>query len=321
MPGRRKSKRNRNKSSPTQKQPLSNVLKRHKTQIDSEFESGYQSDTFHTPANSDFSESDTESASINTNNNTNMCSQQELEEIITKLKSDLIHDLKAEFQLIAEAKTQSLRDEMQKLREEVDYLRKCVKTANNANADAEQYGRRMMLDISGNPGDTGDVNEDVETKILNYAKDANIDLSSTDIDKALRLGKQKSNSPVNRRVIVKFTNSKARQKIYKARKTFPNGKFVLESLTRKREQLAFEARKLKREGKLVKTWVADANIYGTLNISDEDKKISIRNMEDIEQIKEGIVPQYIYPVYPQQTLKCHCARGNDYLHSELVTIF
>lgn len=61
---------------------------------------------------------------------------------------------------------------MQKLREEVDYLRKCVKTANNANDDLEQYGRRMMLDMSVIPGDTVNINEDVKTKILNYVKDA-----------------------------------------------------------------------------------------------------------------------------------------------------
>lgn len=61
----------------------------------------YQSDTSHTSANSELSQSDTETTSTNTN----MCSKQELDETISKLKSDLIHHLKAEFELIQRQKS------------------------------------------------------------------------------------------------------------------------------------------------------------------------------------------------------------------------
>jgi DNA repair exonuclease SbcCD ATPase subunit len=229
--------------------------------------------------------------------------KKELEEVISKLKIDLIQDLKAEFELIVETKTRALREEVSQLRDEVKFLRDCVKTANEANNDLEQYGRRMMLDISGIPGDTGDAYENVERKILEYANKIDLNLNENDIDKVHRLGKWRSDVKVNRRVIVKFTNSKARQRLYNARKSLSSGIFEQDSLTRRREQIGYEARKLKREGKLLKTWVACANIYGTMKKFDHEIKVHIKNMDSIEKIRAGEEPGIYTPTYPYKNTK------------------
>ncbi|KAH3735934.1 hypothetical protein DPMN_042495 [Dreissena polymorpha] len=76
----------------------------------------------------------------------------------------------------------------------------------------------MMLEISGLPDDTGDANENVEQKLLDKARELNLQLNSCDIDRIHRLWSKRSGT--NRPVIVKFTNSKARQRVFNARKSF-----------------------------------------------------------------------------------------------------
>jgi hypothetical protein len=58
---------------------------------------------------------------------------------------------------------------------------------------------------------------------------------------------------------VKITTFKARQGVYNKRYSAPDGIFIHESLTIKRKQLVYEARKFKRESKLQNTWAAGGN--------------------------------------------------------------
>jgi hypothetical protein len=88
----------------------------------------------------------------------------------------------------------------------------------------------------------------------------------------------------NRKVIVKFTNSKARQSVYSARKRLGDGIFVQENLTPYREYLGYEARKLKRAGLVTKTWVAGCKIYA--QVTGEKTGRQIMNMDDINAISD-----------------------------------
>ncbi len=67
---------------------------------------------------------------------------------------------------------------------------------------------------------------------------ANIPLLNTDIDKSHRLGKFRPESSVNRTIIVKFTNSKARDRVLDARKKV-GGIYINEDLSRYRQNIAF----------------------------------------------------------------------------------
>jgi hypothetical protein len=65
--------------------------------------------------------------------------------------------------------------------------------------ELEQYGRRMCLDISGIPGDTGDTNENIRKKILDHVNTVklkngdSLNISSAEIDRCHRKGKFKNN--------------------------------------------------------------------------------------------------------------------------------
>ena len=109
----------------------------------------------------------------------------------------------------------------------------------------------MCLELSGITGDTNDNSDNVQTKVLDTFKKAGLTLSSADIDRCHRLGKPKANT--DRKVIVKFTNSSARQNVYAARKSLGHGIYVQENLTRLRQQLSYVARQLVRAKVLDKT--------------------------------------------------------------------
>ena len=154
--------------------------------------------------------------------------------------------------------------------------------------ELEQYGRRMCLDISGIEGDKGDFTENVETKVLNlFAKcklsdGSHLPITGSDIDRCHRKGKFKGH---NRKVIIKFTNSKARQSLYIARKQLSSSIYVQENITNFRESLSYEARQLVKANKLGKTWVAGCKIHGSY--PGETGKFIIKDMATIEAIRDG----------------------------------
>ncbi|MES9880097.1 MAG: hypothetical protein ABW185_04370, partial [Sedimenticola sp.] len=86
-------------------------------------------------------------------------------------------------------------------------------------------------------------------------------------------------------------NSKARQRIYEARRSLGDGIFVQEHLTKLRGKLAYEARQLVRSKKIDKTWVAGSRVYASRN----DVKLLIKDMEDIALVSDGKLPTPSYP--------------------------
>ncbi|KAH3736411.1 hypothetical protein DPMN_042974 [Dreissena polymorpha] len=91
---------------------------------------------------------------------------------------------------------------------------------------------------------------------------------------------------------LKFTNSKARQRVFNARKSFGKWLFILDSLTTFRSLLSFEARALKRDHKLTSTWVAGGNIYGLMVLNGHERKDQIKDLDAIDAICNGMEPSY-----------------------------
>lgn len=279
MPHQRKD-RKRNKSSPLQSE--------HKK---------IRTDTECSASESDICETDSEVSlkmppKLDKSDMKELCSM-----IVKELKQDLITELKrellAEFKTIVEQETDVLKAELSSLRNVNKLLTDDVNNLKLELDNLEQYGRRMCLDISGIPGDTGDQNEDVESKILKHINNitlsdgSKLKITPHDIDRCHRKGKPKQNE--NRKIIVKFTNSRARQKCYAARKLFGTGVFVQENLTPFRERLAYEARLLVRDSKLGKSWIAGCRVYGSLpaNGGSVPKKVLIQDLSVIQKIRDG----------------------------------
>lgn len=206
-------------------------------------------------------------------------------DIVSELKTELINIIRTEIRSelkdigILKGKVSSLEAENAKLRAELHDRKIEID-------EIDQYGRRMCLNICNVPGDTGDSSENVTDKLLALAKKADIDISSGDIDRCHRLGRQKG--ATSRKIIVKFTNSTARQRVYNARKKIGSGIFIQENLTRYREGLAYEARQLVRSKHLDKTWVAGCRIYANVTVTGHPHGVlEIKDLAILERIRRG----------------------------------
>ncbi len=203
--------------------------------------------------------------------------------VAASLKDAILNELKTDIRSLIQAETKHLHDEIVSLKTENQGLKNAMIDCKLEIDELEQYGRRMCLNISNVPGDTGDNTENLEKKVLSYTEKLNLGITANDIDRCHRLGKRLGES--NRKTVIKFTNSSARYKLYGARKKIGDGIFVQENLTRFREKLAYEARQLVRSDKLDKTWVAGCNIYAQL--PHTVKSIHIKDLATIELIREG----------------------------------
>lgn len=214
----------------------------------------------------------------------------DIDRIVSRVRQSIMSDLKTE--LIAEhiaplataltetrnlladkvAENEQLKSDINDLKLEID--------------EQEQYSRRSCLRLNGVTGDEGDPNENVEAKLLYLAETHNIDIQPSDIDIAHRLGKPKM--AVTRSVIVKFTNSKARQRVLSARKRL-GSVYVNEDLTRFRQSLHYEARQLVRAKKIVRTWIAGGKVFCNVPVpgSIDGIRFHIRSMVDIEKLGKG----------------------------------
>ncbi len=183
-------------------------------------------------------------------------------EIRSEIRSELREFIDCELKPLKNDVTTLLRDnsELQRKVADLEPLQNTISAINTENQSLkdtihdlevsidrqEQYSRRDCLRINGILGDTGEFNENTDEKLLQMAEKANIPLLASDIDKSHRLGKPRPNASFNRTIIVKFSNSKARDRVIDARKSV-GSVYINEDLSRYRQNLAFEGRKMVRE--------------------------------------------------------------------------
>ncbi|MES9882139.1 MAG: hypothetical protein ABW185_14800 [Sedimenticola sp.] len=209
------------------------------------------------------------------------------EEIAQRVRSHLKDDLAELIQQIIQPLKDDLSHTKTLLMKEIDkndILHSEVNDLKLALDEQEQYSRRSCLRINGVIGDEGSPTEQVETKLLTLADTYNIPMKPEDIDVAHRVGKPKPG--YTRPVIVKFANSKARQRVLTARKSFDNV-YVNEDLTRYRQSLHYYARKLVKDKKLDRTWIAGGKFFCSFPSSVPGTRVQIRSMDDIECIRNG----------------------------------
>ena len=146
--------------------------------------------------------------------------------------------------------------------------------------DQEQYSRRTSIRINGIVERSG---EDVTSVISNLCQ--SIDCTPT-INRAHRVGKPRtSEASAPRPILCQFVAYYDKANVMKNRPKLKNvqpGVFISEDLTRKRAKIMYEARKLKRTGKLHDVWSFD----GRIAIKDLSNKIvPIRTEADLVQFR------------------------------------
>ncbi len=130
---------------------------------------------------------------------------------------------------------------------------------NGATEYLEQQSKMKNLRIVGLPEENG---EDLEEKIIDLVQD-NLNLTtidSSDIETTCRLGKAAHSK--TRDVLVRFRDEDTRNLIYKCRRNIPREAhiYINEDLTTMRGKLYYDARQLKKAGRLSSVWSQDGNI-------------------------------------------------------------
>ena len=184
-----------------------------------------------------------------------------------------------------QAKVVSLEEDMKCLKDANQSLVKRVSHLESVCDEAEQYSRRLNLRISG-LNETAD--ENTEAKVLEVCKSLNADFKPRDIDRSHRVGRPPNNThrPLTRPVIVRFTSYKARQAIFKGRSKLKTsqfrGVFLNEDLTKTRDNLLYQARRLLKNRQLNGAWSYD----GSILIKDlHNKVIRISSAQDLDPFK------------------------------------
>ena len=126
----------------------------------------------------------------------------------------------------------------------------------------------------------------VESTVISFCRDTlHVDISQGDISTAHRLKKGKKD--VFRPVIVKFTNRRSRDTVYRAKKQLkgrPNPIFISEHLTKFSSDLFYESRKLFREKKVKSSWTQNCQIFVNLSTDPNAKPVPIKCLADLNTI-------------------------------------
>lgn len=185
-----------------------------------------------------------------------------------------------------ERRLRSLESQNLGLQMENRDLQQRLVTAESAIDELEQYGRRNALRITNEWPERED--ESTDNLVLKLANDLlGVELQESDISRSHRVGPSQARKP--RSVLVKFTSYRARERVYRARmklKTSREKIFINEDLTKKRGQLAYNARQLKKDQQIQDTWTYDCRVFVKNN------KGEIRVVNDGPQLeKHTTAPQ------------------------------
>ena len=191
---------------------------------------------------------------------------------IKELKSLIIEQnekITAQAEEISQLKSKSAiqNETISKLNDRVAILSASVNHINKEQDRQEQYSRRYCLRISGIPKEGGKENSSMcVEKVVNVCNELNLPITSNDIDRAHRIGKEKKT------MIVKFYSFHKRTSLYRARKkdNFPV-KIHLD-ITKKRLEILDEVRTIIKDRSNVSYVFADINCNLVAKLKDESFK-------------------------------------------------
>ena len=183
-------------------------------------------------------------------------------------------------------KNTSLEAQLKDLRVSHDKVKTDLYNLQVALDDLEQYGRRMSLRFSGiKPSPNGTGPEDTDKILLQLCNgQMGLQLQLSDLQRSHRVGPIESG---NRGIIVRFVSYRVRAQVLKARsKLKGTGIYVNEDLTKRRNNLAFLARQLKKQNKVVDTWTYDGKIFVKHRLTADNpalKTSEIRHESDLSK--------------------------------------
>lgn len=151
--------------------------------------------------------------------------------------------------------------------------------AKNKLTKLEQHSIRKNVCITGIEELPG---ENPQRLVENLARSMDVHVSPDDVEAVHRIGVPSHGK--NRTILLKFNTFKKREEFFNAKKMLRRPDrgsriFVNEHLTSTNSRLFFEARKLKKNGKLFATWVKSGKIM--IKIAETGRVIHIQSIEEI----------------------------------------
>ena len=157
--------------------------------------------------------------------------------------------------------------------------------------DLEQYSRRNMIRITGIEEKAGEDTDELVMKMANDLMDTPLDI--LEIDHSHRVGPKSPGK--DRTILVKLATYRSKAKLVTNRRklnsarvsqvlpTHGNKVYINDDLTKRRTQLLYKARMLKRENKINDAWTYDGRIL----VKDKVNKIvPISNELDLVKVSE-----------------------------------
>ncbi len=159
--------------------------------------------------------------------------------------------------------------------------------------DSEQMLKERNVRIVGLP-EQDDEHGKLKQRIVEVSKTLlNIgNISTTDIDEAYRLGKQKENEA--RTIMVRFKAKSTRDSFYRSRRNLyenstnhnSSGIYLNKDLTPYRQKLYFDVRQLRRRGEIHSVWTQEGTIVLKLQEADQPKTIKThRELVELLRVK------------------------------------
>jgi len=144
-------------------------------------------------------------------------------------------------------------DIISKMEDKLCILSSSIENIKAQSDNNEQYSRRYCLRISGIDKEHNESSNLCLNKVVEVCKNLDINIDSSDIDRAHRVGKDK------RAIIVKFFSFKKRTEVYKARKKENNNVKIYLNLTKARLNLLDGARSMINVNSNIEFVFADIN--------------------------------------------------------------
>ena len=206
---------------------------------------------------------------------TNASVKEKLQEVMTPiLNVDKIADLVSSKLRVQITRLETLLKEKDV---KIAHLTDRVKDLEGKIDDQEQYSRRTSVRIAGLEEDQDEVLDD---KMRSVLSDIGCKDEMLNINRMHRVGKHVPGGRP-RQIIVQFTNYSSKKKVIKSGKELRTKHpkvFINEDLTRLRSQLLYQARKLKKAGKITDTWSFDGKILV------KDRQNKIKHIQKAEEL-------------------------------------
>ena len=218
--------------------------------------------------------------------------QTDLLSALSKVESNLMEDttnLKGEVINLKDIIIKNLKDENKRLKAKVNVLENQIVDLEIQNNNADQYSHRNNVDISGIPQSVSD--NQLQEKVVDLLKVIDVSITTNEIETCHRLGKKKKNAIVrvfNRKHCLKaLRNKKKLKSIDKNAIGIPNANlFISENLSPANSKLAFNCRKLRRDGETEKCYT----INGIVHIVKNNKLMKLYHLKDLQEL----FPEYVF---------------------------